>query len=499
MKLSKGGMLGIFLAVYAFLFGLVQFLRNQISIDAMEAVLWGELLDFGTNKHPPLSGWIMGGFFNLFGENPCVAYFLGTVCIAVGLFFVYKLAKNFMSEEKAVCSAMVMTICFYNAFKLYIDSFNCNMVSIALWPAIGYFYYKSVRENKISNWILFGITSGLGFLTKYQIVFFFLALFIHLITCERKQFRQKGMYIAILTGLLVIAPHVIWLIQNDFFSFIYMTIQAGATPESTQPAIFSLKRMISPVKFLADQILAVLPCIGAYLALALQAKNINILKGNEQPLSDKVFLLSICIVPALSQGMMGLFTASYIHGVWGSIMVSFAGIILFYFFPVKFNEKSFLFFYRLMYILIGIWLVILTIFGLLQVKHNIRYPHQENTEFIHKVWAEKTNNAPLKYIGGNIDLIFQFRVYDKKHPHVILDSFGYKNPWENHQDIAASGAVILGRSAEELMPWAKNTIIYLPENYKIVPQEYEYEIKNIFGKTKKFTLYYAIIPPKMND
>ena len=116
---------------------------------------------------------------------------------------------------------------------------------------------------------------------------------------------------------------------------------------------------------------------------------------------------------------------------------------------------------------------------------------------IEQDWQNQTNGAPLKYVGGNIDFIFQYRIYDDTPRKVILETFGHKNPWADHEDIIKSGALILAKEPEELVERAKETVIYLPENYEVKPIEYNYEITNkANSKTKKFKLYYAIIPPQ---
>lgn len=502
----------IFLIIYFLCWSFCQFLRHQIGIDAMEAICWGELLDFGTNKHPPLSGWIIASVFNIFGQNDHAIYFLGSACITIGLFFIYKLAKFFLSAPKAVCASIIMTACFYYTFTLFDDNFNCNTLSIALWPMIAYFYYKSVRQNKIKDWIIFGASVGLGTLAKYQVVFLILALVLHFLIFENKYLKRIGVYVAVCTGLAVIAPHVIWLFNHDFFSFAYMTAQAEIDSNSAQVAVFSLKRLFSPIKFLLDQVLAVSPCIAAYFILSCQCKKITEAEVNEilppeqkallqeektinNSFSDKFFIISICFLPAIFQGLMGAITGGYIHGSWGSIMIAFTGIALFYFFPIEFNKNSFKFFLKLIYSALIVWILIMAVFSTLQVKLAISYPYESNINYFHKVWAENTNNAPLKYVGGHIDYIFQFRIYDKSRPHVILETFGYKNPWENHEDILKSGAIIFSKKADKLEQTVKDTIILLPDNYMIIPQELEYEIKNKFGRVKKFKLYYAIIPP----
>ena len=108
MKDKKKLLFYIFLFINAFLWTVLQCFRNMIGNDALEAISWGELLSAGTNKHPPMSGWLMGGAYHIFGQHDIAAYFLGQVCILIGFIFLYKLAKFFLSEEKARCSTLIM-------------------------------------------------------------------------------------------------------------------------------------------------------------------------------------------------------------------------------------------------------------------------------------------------------------------------------------------------------------------------------------------------------
>ena len=485
----------LFLIINSVLWTCVQLLRTSLSIDAMEAVTWGELISFGTNKHPPLSGWLMAGFYNLCGQHDFAAYILGQICIFTGLVFIYKLAKFFMSKEKALCSSMILTCCYYYTYIVFIDNFNCNYLSMAIWPAIAYYFYKSIKENKLRDWIIFGITSGLGVLAKYQVPFLFIALFLYLLICDRKQFKQKGIYIAVLSGLIVILPHIMWLFKTNFFSFTYMTGRTEIGTHNTPKFLLAFARITFPVKFILDQILSVAGCIALYLILALHAKNISINKDKNN-FSDKVFLFCITCIPALAQGLMGAITGNRVPGIWGSIMVSFVGIALFYFFPIKFNERSFKFFMKWIYILMGLWLTALSIFAFTQVKYPISYPHKQIMTDFDKIWSEKTNNSQLKYVGGGIDYIFQFRLYNKQHPTAVLETFGYKNPWADHNDILKSGMLILDNTPENTINRVKEMVVLLPDTYTPdEPQEYKFTVKSKFGRTKEYSFYYIIIPP----
>lgn len=484
----------IFLVLHAVCWSLLQLMRNIISLDAMEAISWGELISFGTNKHPPLSGWLMAGFYNLFGKFDILAYILGQMCIVVGFIFVYKLAKFFMSEEKAFCSSMILEFCFYYTYYIYVDNYNCNVLLLGLWPMVAYYFYKSVREDKIRDWVLFGISSGLAFLGKYQIVFLFAGLFIYLIFANREIFKKKGLYLSVAVGSLVILPHIIWLFQNDFFSFVYMIGRTDTETHNMPAILVKLSHIVYPVKFIGDQILATLSCVGAYLLLALQAKNISF-KNEELNKKDALFLLSIGVLPILIHGFMGVVTGSRVPGIWGCIMVNSIGILLFYFFPVNFKENSYKFFSTLCFTALTISLIAVGIFGMLHTKYFIAFPYEKVMTDFNKMWDTETNNAKLKYVIGEAGYCFQFHIYNERHPETILDTFGHKNPWADHEDILKSGVIVVGRDEEDVTERTKNGVYLLPENYKIAPKPYKMDICNKLGKCVEDEFYYVIIPP----
>jgi 4-amino-4-deoxy-L-arabinose transferase-like glycosyltransferase len=502
----------IFLALHVIFWTLLQLLRNVISLDSMEAIQWGELLSFGTNKHPPLSGWLMAGFYNLLGKHEILIYLLGQLCLLVGFIFVYKLAKFFMTKEKAFCATMVLEFCFYYTYYIYVNSYNCNVLLMGLVPVVIYYFYKSVSQNKTLDWITFGITSGLAFLGKYQIVFVFLGMLLYLLISDREQFKKSGMYLAILTGSIVILPHVIWLFKNDFFSFTYMLDRTASETHNMPLILVKLSHITYPIKFIGDQILAVLPCVGVYLFLIFQSVSNLSLPDKEEKnfimkfknfaldkvdISSKksIFLLCIGIIPILFHSIMGLITGSRVPGIWGSIMVSFVGVLLFYFIPIKFNKDSYTYFVKWCYFGLFASLITVGIFGILQTKYFIAYPTSKTMTDFDKLWDEKTNNSPLKYVAGDIKHCFHFKFYHSDHPTVILETFGHKNPWVDHEDIIKSGAIVVGEDEADVIQRTKEAIILLPNDYKITPEKYTMSVCNKIGKCEENEFFYTIIPP----
>lgn len=489
---TKNRIFYIFLILNAIIWTCIESLRNVLSIDAMEAISWGELIDFGTNKHPPLSGWLASSFYHLGGNNDVMIYLLGQICILIGFIFIYKLAKYFVSEEKAICSALILESCFYYTYDVFIDNFNCNIISMAIWPVVVYYFYKSTKENRIFDWVILGFTAGLGFLGKYQIILLFCALFIYLLLANREKFRQKGLYIACFTAVITVLPHLIWLFKNDFFSLFYLTHRTVADSDASTASLI-LARMFYPVKFFADQLLAFAPCIGVYLLASIQPRNIGF---NKQIFNkDSLFLICIAFIPIVLQGLMGTITGSRIPGIWGTIMVSFFGIVLFYFFPVNFNQNTFKHFMKWIFASLIISVGVVFTFWTIQTQLIISYPYKLIMKDFNKKW-ELVTDKPLKYVGGDIKYIFQFRQYNNQHPRVILETFGHENIWINQQDVKKSGAIIFGDTPEDVVRYAHELIKLLPENYDCDVAGYNIYFCNKLTKCEGYSFYYTIIPPE---
>lgn len=482
----------LFLSINSILWMGVELCRNLMGRDAMEAVIWGDLWSLGTNKHPPLSGWLASSFYHLFGGHDVGIYLLGQLCIVVGLIFLYKLAKNFLTEEQALCSALIMTPCSYYTYQLFYDNFNCNYISIALWAMLIYYFYTAVKENKLSAWLLLGLTAGLSILAKYQVIFLFFPMFCYLVFCERDCFKRYGIYLATALAIAIVLPHGYWLYQNDFFPFKYLFGRI-ASPAVDHTLTFT-QRCSFPAKFYLDQLVAILPCLLLYFILSLKEKQIAARRFDFTN-KDLIFILLISLLPMTTAAVMGFFTASRVVGAWASTMVGFIGILLFYLFPINFKPTNYSFFCKWVVFVMLIWLSAMLIFALLQTKIDMGYPVHSIMTQIDKIWRKNTAMAPLKYLRGDYQNGFQF-IYHPQKPQVILETFGHKNPWIDLAKIKKTGLLIVSFSPQTNLELASEFSAILPPNFSYESQRFTYTMKNVFNRQKHGEFYYLIIPPE---
>ncbi len=195
-------------------------LQNIQSLDTLEAVTWGAQGAWGHFKHPPLSGWLGYGFSVLTGHSDWGLYLLAQLCLAVGVWYAYKLAREFWQDQYSAATAALLlyVLHYYNPSWMKYSSF---FLEIALRPIMAYYFYIALRNNRWHQWALFGFFCGLGILAKYSTVLLlaaFLVLFF-LQKQNRKKVFSYGPYLAFEVFLLVIAPHINWLIDHDFACF----------------------------------------------------------------------------------------------------------------------------------------------------------------------------------------------------------------------------------------------------------------------------------------
>ena len=59
--------------------------NNNLPLDTIEALAWGSNLDWGFNKHPPMSAFMVEVFYNIFGSNDWAYYLLSQIFIILQL------------------------------------------------------------------------------------------------------------------------------------------------------------------------------------------------------------------------------------------------------------------------------------------------------------------------------------------------------------------------------------------------------------------------------
>ena len=75
------------------------------------------------------------------------------------------MAREFFGREESALAALTPEFIFY--YNVTTPEFNVNLPMLLLWPAAALFFVRSYKHDRIRDWILLGVASGLSFLCKY--------------------------------------------------------------------------------------------------------------------------------------------------------------------------------------------------------------------------------------------------------------------------------------------------------------------------------------------
>ena len=81
----------LFLILHLFIWTIVPSVTNSnLPLDTIEALAWASNLDWGFNKHPPLSAWTVELFYILFGNNDWAYYLLSQIFVITAFYIIFK-------------------------------------------------------------------------------------------------------------------------------------------------------------------------------------------------------------------------------------------------------------------------------------------------------------------------------------------------------------------------------------------------------------------------
>lgn len=468
----------VFLIVHFLVWSIIPLLRSSLPMDSIEAIIWGQLCDWGTNKHPPLSGHMVYQFYVLGGHSQYAVYALSQLCVLIGFVYIYKLAQCFMGKECAVFSVMVLEGVIYYGFSSL--EFNVNVVSLALWPATVYYFYRALCGGNLKYWALTGIFSGLNLVNKYVSGILLLAMLLFMLFDKeaRGKFKTFGPYVAGIMCLVIIFPHLCWLYQYDFFVLDYFLSRGGKAGFENLPF---LRHIVYPLKFIGAQILfgigAALIYFGALAGGKRETRRISDF--------DFKFIVFHGIVPLILMFIISFAGGIKLKSMWGFPVLFMLGIMLFVFFPHQLETKE----KRRMFI--GTYLM-MTIMAAAQicviVFNKSDKLHLDVNGYgwqMERLWLQKTDGKPFKYVAGDVWWVDNVALFAPAKPKPVIWGDVRKNPWINAADFAASGALVITAGLDE---YAKisNVLTDVSE-----PSAFEIELKNLAGKTKRKTIYYG--------
>ena len=369
--------------------------NNNLPLDTIEALAWGSNLDWGFNKHPPMSAFFPEFFFQIFGSQDWAYYLLSQIFVLIAFYYVFKFSYEFLGNTKlSLISVLLLeSIYFYNFTT---PEFNVNVCQLPFWALVVYYSWRIFQSKniKLLDCFLVGLFAAVGFLSKYLFIYLLISidlLFIYLIFFKKVKKMDFKYLITLEVFLVLLIPHLIWLFDNDFVTIFYGLKRTGLD----EAVIFD--HLKYPLIFLLKQVGILIPFF--FLVFLLIKKFRFKFKIN---FKDKklIFLFFINLAPIILMFITSVITGSKIRTMWMTPFYLFFGVLFVYIFQSQINIKkinSFLGGFLFLFFLSPI------LYSYISISQNDKRTDYLGKEIANKVqlaWT-KDFNKPIDFVIGD--------------------------------------------------------------------------------------------------
>ena len=198
-----------------------------LGVDESHYLLYSRRLAWGYFDHPPMVAFL-AALTSLLGDGVFFARLGPIMCSVISLILLRYLALALYRDEKvAFWAAVLLHLMPYQHLLLVallpdatLNIFWCGTL-LAVWHAM--------NSGRWSMWILTGFLFGGALLSKYHAILLALGLLGYFITAADRRFWLKKIqpYIAVLIGLVVFSPNIVWNARHGWISYSYQLGQGS--------------------------------------------------------------------------------------------------------------------------------------------------------------------------------------------------------------------------------------------------------------------------------
>jgi hypothetical protein len=410
-------------------------LYPNLPLDLIEALTYGREWQLGYDKLPPLPWWLVEIAWRAF-HSDFPYYALGQISVLTAFAAVWALMLRFASPAAAAASVLIIDGLHF--FNFTAPKFNHDVVQLPFWALAGLAFHGALRTGHLGHWALLGVALGVAFWAKYFVIVLVLplALFTLIDPQARRHLATPGPYAAATIGLAIVAPHLVWLFQNDWLPLNYVEARAktgGWLGHVTHPSLFALA-----------QLFWLLPALLIALPLLRRPPDHDATAAGDL---DRRILALLAFGPAAT-----LLAASALSGrglitMWGYPLWLFLGSFIVVSVSTQIDRRA-------LARLAGGWGVVTGLYvsafvveyGVLpQIDHRYRavlFPGDRLAEEITTRYRAQTG-TPLRYVVGTMWVGGNIGHYSPDHPRALIDGEPRRAPWIAPGDLAAKGGIVV--------------------------------------------------------
>ncbi|PYF08128.1 4-amino-4-deoxy-L-arabinose transferase-like glycosyltransferase [Rhodobacter viridis] len=234
------------LTLWRFGFGL--FDATELSTDEAQYWVWGQAPSLGAYSKPPLIGWLIGAVTTVFGASVATvrlpAVFLH-LAVALAIFALgRRLATSRVAAVAALGYATAPAVTLGSAL-MTTDTPLLLAFALALIAQCDLAQARAQGRSQPGKAAALGLAVALGALAKYAMLYGLLGMALAAVLSPRWRIGRGDLALAAGVALIVLAPHLVWLLDHGFVTFRHLSDTATGPVRGLDP--------LEPLRFLASQ------------------------------------------------------------------------------------------------------------------------------------------------------------------------------------------------------------------------------------------------------
>lgn len=431
------------LATHVFIWTLAAWLsRGNLDVpgDMVENYIWGIEWQPGYAKHPPLFAWITAAWFMVFPRVDIAYFALSALNAMLGLLGIAALARRFLPHHLALIAGLAMAVSpLYSTLAI---KFNANAVLLSLWPWTAYFFVRFMQGGGWRSAVLLGALAGATVLGKYFSVVLLAALLLAALArpvWRARLLRPASLWI-VMSGTIVLLPHLHWLISEDFPTLAYAQHRSGGTRTAATRRLGMYA--LAQFAYLLPSSVVLLGLVRQHRCKALGA----MLQASVKP-SRCPDVWWLAFGPMIVVAGLALVTKTEMASVWG--MAQWFAIVPLWLWALE-DRGVALVAKRVLPMMLMYWTCVLAVSALVGYGGALRgtegaiAPRIELAEAAHRVWRQQTGHA-MPIVAGSIQEAGSIAFYAAGTTRYWNPVRPLETPWLALSDLYANGALFVCR------------------------------------------------------
>ncbi len=208
----------------------------------------------GYLDHPPMVAWVIAAGRYVFGDTE-LGVRAGTLLLAAGsTWLCYRLAADWCGRRSGLVAAVLFSIIPLFLGTGFVTTPDAPLIFFWLLALLA--VTRAYRTGSHGWWIVAGVATGLGFVSKYPALFLAPCTFLFLLSDRRgrRLLSTAGPWLALCLAVMMAWPVISWNAQNEWASFHFqfarrLVGQGGLTPGRTVEWVAVQFALLSPLVF----------------------------------------------------------------------------------------------------------------------------------------------------------------------------------------------------------------------------------------------------------